>query len=98
MYLNNYYLRVCGLCACVDPPSATTSQTKWVGCDCDRWFHLRCLRLEEVPRSFNCSKLNKKCLPKSKGSKIKHHQKLSQDLIEDTDDDIDDDDDDEYKG
>jgi rubredoxin len=62
---------VCALCKQYDPVlpddmRANAPQTEWVGCDCNRWFHQYCTKLQKVDDSFSCKMVNLQCLPGSK--------------------------------
>jgi hypothetical protein len=58
---------VCGICHQFDPPpSETTAKkkiytTEWVGCDCDRWFHKPCTKLQRFTSLFSCRSVKMKC-------------------------------------
>ena len=57
---------VCAICECYDPPvedSAVLPTTEWIGCDCDRWYHKHCTKLEKIDESFSCKNVNLNCLP-----------------------------------
>lgn len=59
---------VCDSCKQVDPPLSIEQlpldeDVDWVGCECERWFHKRCLCLtEEEFQTFSCDKVKKYCL------------------------------------
>ena len=58
---------VCGICHQFDPPpSESTAKkkvytTEWVGCDCDRWFHKPCTKLQRFTSLFSCRSVKMKC-------------------------------------
>ncbi len=62
--LMNVNTWVCAICKKYDPvlpPDADPSEvsnTEWVGCDCNRWFHLFCTKLSDSELEvFNCSQV-----------------------------------------
>ncbi|TRY67209.1 hypothetical protein TCAL_02910 [Tigriopus californicus] len=67
--MSNVHTWVCALCSQFDPvlppgvESGPSSETEWVGCDCDRWYHKYCTHLPSIDDSFECSQVNLTCLP-----------------------------------
>ena len=62
---------VCAICKQYDPvlPKGVTDPsqappTEWVGCDCNRWYHQNCTKLDTVDDDFSCKIVNLKCLPR----------------------------------
>ena len=43
-----------------DPENAPT--TEWIGCDCNRWYHQHCTKLDKIDDSFSCVQVKLKCL------------------------------------
>ena len=39
-------------------------QTEWIGCDCNRWYHVLCTKVEDEEglENFSCELVNIKCL------------------------------------
>jgi len=59
---------VCDTCNGIDPPGSPNNNSQeefveWVGCECERWFHKKCLNLSPIElESFSCDKVKKICL------------------------------------
>jgi hypothetical protein len=59
---------VCDACKGTDPPilSQDNSQeemVEWVGCECERWFHKKCLNLTPAEfEIFSCVFVKKDCI------------------------------------
>ena len=67
--LSNVETWVCAICSNYDPvlpegvDPEVAANTEWVGCDCGRWFHQFCTKLEKVDETFSCGQVKLKCLP-----------------------------------
>ena len=63
--LMNVKTWVCAVCKKYDPvlpegvDPTEVNNTDWVGCDCNRWFHLYCTKLADKElENFNCSQVS----------------------------------------
>lgn len=66
---------LCGLCNDWDPPLPSEDgakrkvyKTSWVGCDCGRWFHKQCTKLQRFTTQFSCKSVKMKCPKKSQSN------------------------------
>ena len=78
---------VCGICHEYDPPrqdenSLKPYTTEWVGCDCDRWFHKTCTKLQRFTTLFSCRSVKMKCIGVHVPLKSKRPKKKVQDQPE----------------
>lgn len=49
--------RQCDAFKCVISDTDDTTPT-WIGCNCNRWFHLYCVNLDELDDNFSCDFCN----------------------------------------
>lgn len=66
---------VCQICFQYDPPTlencnGDTYVTNWISCDCKKWFHQVCTKVE-ITENFSCRDVNMECdVPKKTAKKV----------------------------